>query len=366
MSSTGDGVKVYEIMSKNPFTITPETKIKEVQLLFTKVSYWAIYIVKFNRLVGVVTRNDLRNRSQRASPSDPISKIMSTKVFRINKNASVNQAISLLTKYRLSSLAVIDKGTLCGVITVGDIKWKYHPTKQTSKIKIGYNTPKPKEKNKGIVEFIMHGISSLVNFISSLFFALLAISFYVLIPAVVYLLIYLVVGAFTHQNALLTQPLDDQWVADFFSSVGAERDASYSYCPTLSSFAKLRFDTMSKHYEISHYGHEADLSSYFGVNYYTQFGEQVHYPANYNPDDFIDDMKVRAPIHWTDLANPTFKYYGYYLADGPTYFVRDYCSVTEVPGPNINIPKFYHDYECSFDIGHTTWFVIEIANNCPE
>lgn len=128
-------MKVYEVMSKNPLTVSPETKIKEVYDLFDKVSYWSVYITKSQRLVGIVTRNDLKNRSDKAHFSDPISKIMSTTVFQIDKNGTIESAISRLDRYGITSLAVVDGDRLCGIITRGDINRKYY------KKNVAYDTP---------------------------------------------------------------------------------------------------------------------------------------------------------------------------------------------------------------------------------
>lgn len=120
-------MKVKDIMSKNPLTVRSNASIENVSAIFNRVSYWALFIVDSGKLVGIVTRNDLRIRSQNHLLSDPISQIMSKGVFRIDTEAEVEQAISLLNYHGSNSLAVVNGDRLCGIVTRYDINTKYRP-----------------------------------------------------------------------------------------------------------------------------------------------------------------------------------------------------------------------------------------------
>ncbi len=157
----------------------------------------------------------------------------------------------------------------------------------------------------------------------------------------------------------------ESWGDDFFSDVASDRGAAYQYCPSLSEYAQLRFSTMSNNIEISHYGSETDMQSFFGTVYNTWFEEEVLYPAGSSPSDYIDNLQVVAPLHWQGLIDPKYAYYGYYMADGPSYEIYQPCPTTEIPGPNINISQFYSSMGCSFTIDTSTWFVVELASDCP-
>ncbi len=115
-------MKVKEVMSKNPLSVPSTTPIKEVADLFKQYPFWTIFIVDSNNLVGVVTRNDIKNRSRGHKLSDPISSIMSKKVFQIDQEEDVEKAIHQMDFHHSSSLAVVDKGRLCGVVTRHDIQ----------------------------------------------------------------------------------------------------------------------------------------------------------------------------------------------------------------------------------------------------
>jgi hypothetical protein len=165
--------------------------------------------------------------------------------------------------------------------------------------------------------------------------------------------------------------VNDAWVAQFFAAVSSARGNSYSSCTSLSNFAKVRFNTMSANYGISHYGYDQDFQSYYGTIYNTYFGEEVLYPSGYSPSGYVSDIQSSAPLHWQELASNNYNYYGYDIQSGPTYEIYGpdggyaLCPVTEIPGPNINVSQYFASYGCSVVVSNQTWFVIELASACP-
>jgi polar amino acid transport system substrate-binding protein len=127
-------MKVRDIMSSNPLTVPSTTPIKDIANIFSKVPFWSIYIVDSNRLIGIVTKNDLKFRSYGHSPKDPISDIMSKDVIQISANADIKEAIRKIDHHRINGLAVTKDGQLIGIITRYDIKNKYYPMKNLKKL----------------------------------------------------------------------------------------------------------------------------------------------------------------------------------------------------------------------------------------
>ena len=165
--------------------------------------------------------------------------------------------------------------------------------------------------------------------------------------------------------------INSTWVFQFFSIVNQYRQSTgappLQYCPWLDNFAHIRFETMIQNPAISHYGFDQDYNEY--LSQYQNFlsvGEEVLYPNGYTPKDYVQYMQSNAPIHWEGLLNSNYMYYGYYIVYGPTYAIIGLCSVTEIPGPNINVPQYLQSYGCSVDIENDTWLVIELSNWCSE
>jgi len=167
-----------------------------------------------------------------------------------------------------------------------------------------------------------------------------------------------------------TQPtINSTWVFQFFSIVNQYRQSigapPLQYCPWLDNFAHIRFETMIQNPAISHYGFDQDFSEY--LSQYQSFlipGEEVLYPSGYTPSEYVQYMQSNAPIHWEGLIDVTYTYYGFYIGYGPSYATSDSCPVTEIPGPNINVPQYYQSYGCSAELENSTWLVIELSNWC--
>lgn len=178
---------------------------------------------------------------------------------------------------------------------------------------------------------------------------------------------------------LLPPQINDTWATEFFGNVSRERGSQYNYCPVLSTFAKTRFNTMVTDYGVSHYGYAQNFNNYwpggyiYGDEIYTGFGEEVFYPSGSAPNNYTTQIMETAPGHWQELIDTNLTYYGYYIANGPTYVILGpgggygtECPVTEIPGPNINIQQYFAQYGCSVETSNETWFVIELAAVCPQ
>jgi len=167
-----------------------------------------------------------------------------------------------------------------------------------------------------------------------------------------------------------TQPtINSTWVFQFFSIVNQYRQSidapPLQYCPWLDNFAHIRFETMIQNPAISHYGFDRDFDEY--LSQYQNFllvGEEVLYPDGYTPKDYVQILQSEAPLHWEELMNSNYMYYGYYIDYGPDYIIIGSCPVTEIPGPNINVPQYFKSYGCSVELENDTWLVIELSNWC--
>jgi len=169
-----------------------------------------------------------------------------------------------------------------------------------------------------------------------------------------------------------TQPtINSTWVFQFFSIVNQYRQSigapPLQYCPWLDNFAHIRFETMIQNPAISHYGFNQDFDEYFSQYQNSLFlliGEEVLYPDGYTPNEYVQYMQSNAPIHWKGLIDATYTYYGFYIGYGPDYIIIGSCPVTEIPGPNINVPQYFKSYGCSVELENDTWLVIELSNWC--
>ena len=168
------------------------------------------------------------------------------------------------------------------------------------------------------------------------------------------------------QNAIHpnSPPIDATWVQQFMIDVNSNRASSpLSYDPNLDNFSELRFETMVSNYEISHYGFQADVATFFGkVPNQIAVGEVVYFPAGETSPGYAQSIETSSPGHWQTMMDPAYHRYGYYLGQGPAFEVNRGCPNAEVAGPNINESQYFSAEGCTYSIVSLTWLVIDFEN----
>ena len=116
-------VKKFESgVIKDPFTVAPDTTIREVLALTRSLRISGVPVVSGRDLVGIVTSRDLRFETHYDAP---VSSIMTPKgrLVTVLEGAEREEVVQLLHKHRIEKVLVVnDQFHLCGMITVKDIQ----------------------------------------------------------------------------------------------------------------------------------------------------------------------------------------------------------------------------------------------------
>ena len=116
-------VKKFESgVIKDPFTVTPDTSIREVLALTRAQHISGVPVVEGEDLVGIVTSRDLRFETRH---DEPVSSIMTPreKLVTVQEGAERDEILRLLHEHRIEKVLVVnDKFQLRGLITVKDIQ----------------------------------------------------------------------------------------------------------------------------------------------------------------------------------------------------------------------------------------------------
>lgn len=127
-------MKVCDFMSKNLIYVSPDTSVTDAKALMTKEKINKLPVVdKSNKLVGIVTKNDL----QKAGPSSAstldiyelgyllsklkVEKIMVKKVKTVDSEEVIEEAARIMADEKIGCLPVMKNGILSGIITETDI-----------------------------------------------------------------------------------------------------------------------------------------------------------------------------------------------------------------------------------------------------
>ncbi len=116
-------VKKFESgVIKDPFTVTPDTSIREVLALTRANNISGVPVVKGEELVGIVTSRDLRFET---GYGNPVKTIMTPKerLVTVKEGTDDQEIKALLHKHRIEKILVVnDKFQLRGLVTVKDIQ----------------------------------------------------------------------------------------------------------------------------------------------------------------------------------------------------------------------------------------------------
>ena len=119
--------KVRNILqSKNEsiFTVGPDITVYRAIELMCQKNIGAIIIEDDGRLAGIFTERDYARKvvlKGRSSKDTLVAELMSRDPFTVNSDTSVDDCMALMNDKHIRHLPVVDKGTIMGVVSVGDI-----------------------------------------------------------------------------------------------------------------------------------------------------------------------------------------------------------------------------------------------------
>lgn len=121
-------------MTKNPITVSPDTKVDEAAALMKKHHFRRLPVVADGKLVGFLSDKDIIKAAP--SPATTLAKyeinsllakmriadIMAKEVISVQVDATIEEAALLMCNHKIGGLPVISSvGTVVGVITETDI-----------------------------------------------------------------------------------------------------------------------------------------------------------------------------------------------------------------------------------------------------
>lgn len=117
-------MKVKDVMSKDVVKIEANKTVLDAARLMSEKGVGCLIVVSSGKAIGIITERDLVSRVL-AEPFDPskvlVSDIMSTPLFTISSDQTLNEAAELMLKFKVRRLPVVDKGVLVGIITATDL-----------------------------------------------------------------------------------------------------------------------------------------------------------------------------------------------------------------------------------------------------
>lgn len=150
-------MKIKDICSKNIISINSNDSIKEASKYLKKHNIGILPVIKDKEYVGVITDRDIAlSLPYIKSLDDKIESYMSKNIISIDYNDNVDEALELMSKYKIKRLLVKDKEDYIGVLSLSDILHSTYDNDiiQTFKI-IFYTTDNEEDKDAEIDDFYL-------------------------------------------------------------------------------------------------------------------------------------------------------------------------------------------------------------------
>jgi CBS domain-containing protein len=150
--------RVRDIMTSPAIVITPDTCVPEASALMKEHRIRHLPVVENGRLVGIVSRGDLREASISASANADtyefnfllhqltVGRLMTRKVLTITPDVLVVQAAELMTERKIAGLPVVDPdGSVTGIVTESDLLKML--VRKLREVEEAQTSPDPPEKS---------------------------------------------------------------------------------------------------------------------------------------------------------------------------------------------------------------------------
>jgi CBS domain-containing protein len=124
-------MKISELMTRNPCTVTPDTLVSEAARLMKEEDVGIVPVVERvggaetrGRLIGVITDRDIaiRHVAEGRSSDVPVRDVMSGGVKTCGPDDSLDSVLALMGREQVRRVPIVDeRGSLVGVVSQADL-----------------------------------------------------------------------------------------------------------------------------------------------------------------------------------------------------------------------------------------------------
>jgi CBS domain-containing protein len=104
--------------------IAPSATVYDAVSEMAQRGVGALPVVSEGSLVGIITERDYARKvilQGRSSPHTTVNEIMTTSPITVTPEFTVQQCLRIMTVRRFRHLPVVEEGSLCGMISIGDL-----------------------------------------------------------------------------------------------------------------------------------------------------------------------------------------------------------------------------------------------------
>lgn len=133
----GAVLNLLDSKGRDVLTVDPDTSVREAIEKMEDISAGTAVVMEGGAVVGMVSERDvIRKVVLRGQKIDKVKvrELMSTDLTTITPETSLDDCMQLITEKRIRHLPVLCNGSLCGIVSIGDVV-KYLIVEKDFKIK---------------------------------------------------------------------------------------------------------------------------------------------------------------------------------------------------------------------------------------
>lgn len=106
------------------WSIHPDASVFDALNLMADKNIGALLVIENDKLAGMFSERDYARKvilQGKTSRETRVREIMSSRVFHVEYNQSIEDCMALMTEKHIRHLPVLEEGAIVGVISIGDV-----------------------------------------------------------------------------------------------------------------------------------------------------------------------------------------------------------------------------------------------------
>ncbi|MCO1599980.1 CBS domain-containing protein [Desulfosporosinus nitroreducens] len=112
---------VRDIMSFPVKTVSPETRLGEVEQILLRYGHTGVPVTEDKNLVGIISRRDVDKAIKHGLQHAPVKGFMTTKVATVEADVPWDEVQRLMVQHDIGRLPVVEDGNLVGIVSRSDV-----------------------------------------------------------------------------------------------------------------------------------------------------------------------------------------------------------------------------------------------------
>jgi CBS domain-containing protein len=115
---------ILEVKGRQVWSIEPSASVFDALKLMAEKEIGALVVLERSKIIGIISERDYARKIillGRASPTTPVSEIMTTRVAYAQPQQNIEECMAVMTEKRIRHLPVMDEDGLIGIISIGDL-----------------------------------------------------------------------------------------------------------------------------------------------------------------------------------------------------------------------------------------------------